>query len=396
MKIGMVLDVQFPPDIRIENEARSLAENGHDVYLLSFTHSSAISVYEEWNGVRIVRIPLAKKLAKKGRGLINTVLDVYTPYWANKIKRFINVYQLDVLHVHDIFMLGAAFRATKSMSLPIIADLHENYVEGLKYYRFANSFPGNMLISIKKWSKKEIEWCLRADHIITVIDEAVERYAGLGIDREKLNVVANYVKVDDFLNVRDIPDIINRLRSNFSATYIGGFDTHRGLESTIRATSIISRQIPEFRLVLVGHGANLRSLKDLATQLHVSDFVLFEGYQNPDTVPSYIKASSICLIPHLKTVHTDNTIPHKLFHYMLFAKPVVASNCAPIERIVDENQCGLIYQDNNPQDLADKIIKLYRDNNSIENMGRNGRAAVLNKYNWQVAEEELLKLYRNI
>ena len=34
MRIGMILENDFPPDIRVEKEARSLIEAGHKVYLL--------------------------------------------------------------------------------------------------------------------------------------------------------------------------------------------------------------------------------------------------------------------------------------------------------------------------------------------------------------------------
>ncbi len=396
MKIGMVLDSQFPPDIRVENEATSLVQNGHDVHLLSYSHLPEFQAEEMWNGVHVVRNHLSKKLAKKGRGLINTYFDVYTPYWSKLIQKFISEYNPDVLHVHDLFMLGAAYKATNKYNLPIVADLHENYVEGLKHYQFANSFPGNWLISIDRWSKREIEWCKQADHIITVIDEAVNRYSGLGIDPKKISVVANYVNIDDFLDVPDIPDIIKRIGASFSATYIGGFDTHRGLEYTIRATELIRKQIPDFKLVLVGHGNNFDSLKDLAGQLDIEGSILFEGYQNPDTIPSYIKASQICLIPHLKTIHTDNTIPHKLFHYMLLAKPIVASNCDPIERIVNDTQCGFIYQDTNAQLLADKVIQIYKNKTLATEMGKRGQESVHKKYNWQEAEKKLLQLYENL
>lgn len=47
----------------------------------------------------------------------------------------------------------------KNPKLVLVGDLHENYVEGLKHYKFANTFPGKYLISIKKWEQKEIEWC---------------------------------------------------------------------------------------------------------------------------------------------------------------------------------------------------------------------------------------------
>ncbi|MEN8194303.1 MAG: glycosyltransferase, partial [Bacteroidota bacterium] len=104
-------------------------------------------------------------------------------------------------------------------------------------------------------------------------------------------------------------------------------------------------------------------------------------------------ASNMCLIPHLKSVHTDNTIPHKLFQYMILEKPVVASNCNPIIRIIEETKAGLIYQSNNEADLAAKVISLYEDTKLRKEMGRKGKEAVLEKYNWDKASKNLISIY---
>ncbi len=396
MKIGMILDHEFPPDIRVENEALTIVENGYTVSILSFAHNKEMKINESYHGVDIQRIYKNKTWVKKGRALINTPFDYYTSYWKKQIIKFIRNNNIHILHVHDLYMLGAAFKANKSFGLKIIADLHENYVEGLKYYAFANTFPGNILISQKNWAKKEIEWCAKADHIITVIDEAVDRYMQLGISREKITVVANYVNGEQFLASQDDPDIFKRFRDKFTASYIGGFDHHRGLFSVIEAIPAVIKKIPNFLLVLVGSGKNLGELKNLAQKLNITDYIAFEGFQPPEKLPSYIKASSVCLIPHLKTVHTDNTIPHKLFHYMLLAKPVIATNCNPLKRILEETHAGLVNTSNNAPDLAEKIVYLNNRPDLMKEMGTNGKNAVFNKYNWDYTADNLIKLYKNL
>ena len=35
MRIGMVLNANFPPDLRVENESISLINNRHEVFLLN-------------------------------------------------------------------------------------------------------------------------------------------------------------------------------------------------------------------------------------------------------------------------------------------------------------------------------------------------------------------------
>ncbi len=396
MKIGMILDQAFPPDIRVENEGITLAQHGFNINILCLTYQTDIIKNELFRGIKIHRLYKSKKWVKRGRALINSKFDYYTPFWARQIKKFIQKNNFDILHVHDLYMLGAAFKANESIGLKIIADLHENYVEGLKYYDFANTFPGNILISQRNWAKKEIEWCAKADSIITVIDEAVDRYMQLGISREKISVVANYVNSEHFLDAPDDASIFRRFRDKFTAAYIGGFDHHRGLSSVIEAVPAVIREIPNFQLILVGSGKNLDELRNRAQKLNITNHIAFEGFQSPQKLPSYIKTSSVCLIPHLKTVHTDNTIPHKLFHYMLLEKPVIATNCNPLERILKETDAGLVYTSDSASDLAEKITYLNKKPDLMAEMGRNGKRAVIEKYNWDNTAGNLIKLYKNL
>jgi len=396
----MILDHEFPPDMRVENEALSLVKSGHQVFLLSYNFSNLLS-NEKYKDIEIKRIKINKKYAKKLRALTNTIFNVYPHYWAKKIVKFAKEYKIEALHIHDLYMIGAGLIANRKLKLPIIADLHENYVEGLKHYRFANSFPGNILISIPKWRRKEIEWCNKADYLITVIDDAVERYNSLSIPEEKITVVANYVNQSEFLSPiksrsEDNSEILQKFNDKFVVTYIGGFDIHRGLESVIKAMPEVIKECQNSKLVLVGKGKNLKELIKLSKDLKIDKYISFEGWQTPANLPTYINASNVCLIPHLKTVHTDNTIPHKLFHYMLLEKSVIATNCNPIKRIINETKCGLIYKSNDSNELAECIIKLYKNKKLRKDFGENGKKAVLKKYNWENASKNLIKLYQTI
>ena len=54
MKIGMILDEVFPPDPRVENEAITLANSGHDVFLFCLTYGNQL-LNESTNGIQIRR-----------------------------------------------------------------------------------------------------------------------------------------------------------------------------------------------------------------------------------------------------------------------------------------------------------------------------------------------------
>ena len=395
MRIGMILDNEFTGDLRVANEVIALQNAGHDVFLLCLNFGSKKS-YENFYGAKIFRISISKFVKKKLVGLNNTIFNLYPIFWSIHIKRFIEKNKIDVLHVHDLWMLNSAYKANKEFNLPVVSDLHENFVHALDHYRFANTFPGNLLISKKRWERSEVKWTNKADHIITVIKEAVERYKSLGIAEDKISVVANYVNLDSFLSSPIDENIINKFKDSFTVTYVGGFDVHRGLESTLRAIPKIAVEIKNLKLILVGTGSNFESLMQLSKELNIENYVSFEGWQPHEKLSSYIEASDICLIPHLKTVHTDNTIPHKLFQYMIFEKPVVASDCNPIKRILDETRAGVVFESNSEAELASKMIELQNNKKLQLEMGKKGKEAVLEKYNWNEASKNLIALYNKI
>lgn len=397
MIIGMILDNEFTGDMRVENEVISLVEAGHEVYVLCFNYGKKETL-EKYHGAQIIRIPIMLKFKNKMKGLVNFFIDPYTRYWAGKIAPFVKKYKIEVLHVHDLYLLGAAFNASKRFvkKIPIVGDLHENYPEALKYYKFSNTFPGNILISIPKWERTEKRWIKQVDHIITIIEEAKERYVRLGAEREKITVVANYVNEDEFLSEENNSEIADRFKDDFVVSYSGGFDIHRGIECVIRSVPLIKKEIPNFRLVLVGAGKNEIDLKNLAKKLKVENEISFEGWQLAKKIPEYISASDICLIPHLKIGQTDNGIPHKLFQYMLLEKPVVSTNCDPLERILKASKAGLIYTSDNEKELARQVIHIYKNPEEAKEMGKNGIKAVKKIYNWKNTAKNLIQLYKKI
>jgi len=396
MNIGMLLDKEFYGDLRVENEVQALSAVGFKVYVYCFTFDGP-SRKDDYHGATIVNVSVSKKFIYKLRGLTNTVLNVYPAYLERIIKKYIVRHQINALHIHDLYLFEVGIKIKKRFNdIVLIGDLHENYVEGLKHYKFANTFPGNILISIKKWQASEVKWCSKFDYLITVIEEAVERYKGLGVPENKFSVVPNYVNLDTFLSDKIDESIIKKFQNNFNVTYVGGFDIHRGLEVAVKAVPFVVNKIENFKLVLVGSGRNFDDLINLAGNLKVKKYISFEGWQPVEKLSSYIAASSVCLIPHLKTKHTDNTIPHKLFQYMVFEKPVVASNCKPIERILKNENAGLIYSANDSAELAESILTLYENPELRKEMGRRGKEAVISKYNWKEASKKLISLYKSI
>lgn len=394
MHVLMVIDHPFPPDLRVENEVQSLTEAGIEVTVLAIAPDERPQ-RDVHLGARIVRDRLPKKLRNVMRGLVSTV-PLMDRYVARRARALHAERPFDAIHAHDLYLVGGALRAGRGLGVPVVADLHENWVEALRHYAWSNRFPARLVVSLPRWEGTERRWVEAADRLVVVIEEAAERYAAMGIPPERITVLPNYVRLDAFEEDPIDEALVARLRSPFTLVYTGGIDVHRGLETAVRAMPAVLREVPGARLVIVGDGRTKPDLEVLASQEGVAEAVQFEGWQPQPLIRSYTAAADVCLIPHLRTVHTDATIPHKLFHAMATERAVAASDCRPLKRIVGETGAGVVFEAGNAGALAEAVLRLYRDPEARRAMGARGRAAVLARYHWDAVAPRLVELYRTL
>ena len=81
---------------------------------------------------------------------------------------------------------------------------------------------------------------------------------------------------------------------------------------------------------------------------------------------------------------------------MLFEKAIILTNARLPQELVDTEKCGLIHQEKNAKDLAEKILYLYNHPAQRKRMGQNGKKAVLEKYNLENASKDLIQMYKKI
>ena len=403
MKICMVLNGYFPPDIRVEKEARALIRAGHEIYLLSLG-KKGMSSTEYYKGINILRIFPSESFLGRILDFISFGMFFDSPYWKKALINIIKQYKIDVIHVHDLPMVKTATTVAKEFNIPVVADLHENYPEGLRFWRRGITTWKRILLNLVspvwRWKKLEKSVLHRVDRIITVVDEAKEHYVkDCGVSPEKITVIMNVVDLNKFNNLKINYSLVRKYENNFIISYIGGFGPHRGLDTAIKAMPKVLEEIPDAKLLLVGekspkgYGMYLRKLcKDLKIENNVE----FTGWVDFSLVPTYIALSDVCLVPHHASEHTNTTVPHKLFQYMAMGKPVIVTDCKPLKRIVEECKCGVVVSSGDYNKMAEAIVMLYQNKEYARELGKNGRRAVEEKYNWENEARKLCKLYEEL
>ncbi len=235
--------------------------------------------------------------------------------------------------------------------MKLVADLHENWPAFLDISKHSTTFTGRIVSPIFLWRRYEKKVLTHADAVVVVVEEARKRLVDLGIDSKKIFVVSNTINLNE---LNPLPPESKHPR--IILYYAGGINYHRGLQNVIKAMHKSGN--PNLKFMILGDGSYKDELESLVEKLAMSQQVIFCGYQPFSKVMEMLSESDYALIPHLKTEHTDSTIPHKLFQYMYLQKPVIASDCLPIKRIVEETGAGVIYPADNINYLSELLNKL--------------------------------------
>jgi glycosyltransferase involved in cell wall biosynthesis len=394
MRIGMILDATFPPDPRVENEAVSLINAGHQVFLFCLKYQDEKSS-EVINGIQVKRYN-SNKLEYKLSALAYTV-PLYTFLMKIKIHQFIKDTKIEALHIHDIRIAQAVFNANKKHNLPVVLDLHDNMPEVMKLYPHLQKFPGKYIISPKRWKLKEEEFIIKADKVISVSPEFIDTLiARIPSEKEKFVLVPNTIRKSFFEDYKVDVNITERYKNKFVILYLGDTNIRRGLQTAISSVATLQQKIPNLKLVIVGKNTTDTILKQQVEELKISEFVDFEGWQNVTLFQSYILASAICISPLHRNLQHDVAYANKIFQYMSLAKPLLVSDAIAQKRLVEKTNSGLMHQEKNVEDFIDKVLKLYADETLRTELGENGKNFVRNEFSWEQTSKKLLHLYDNL
>lgn len=406
-RIGMILESDYPADIRVFKEANSLIEAGFEIVLLS-CKGKYQKEEELVDGINVVRvdIPFFKK-KKVLAGVLNVlaVINNFTHLkWKAAITKFVDEYNIEVLHVHDLPLANTALKVARKKNIPIVADFHENYPAGLKTW---SSWRKNPIIKIKnkwffnygKWLKHEKDVVHKVDKVVAVVEEMKDRLIEQhDIDKGKISVVSNTESVKFLEQPGEDVELLMPFINKTKILYFGYFGPHRGLDTAIKAMPQIIKLNKDVVLLVIGTGAgnSKAHLEEIIENNQLEEHVHFFGFKPFKFLLSYLKQADIAIVPHNKNEHTDHTIPHKLFQFMLSGTSVLVSDCKPLKRVLKKTNGGWIFKAGNENDFAQKIIEIINQPSLAMQKNKNAQNATLNEYNWESTATELIKLYKEI
>ena len=376
----MLVRNPFTHDTRVEKEARTLTAAGYRVTIVADA-AAGLADRERRDGIEVRRIP---RRGPKLPGLRYILHEA-------RLSRVLRALRPDILHAHDSNTLIPVALAAAVLRVPFVYDAHDLWLGRPRRERSRLYF----LISRLVYTIVELLLVPRAAAALTV-SEPIARHLERRYRLDRVHLVHNYPELGGPTERKELRALAGGApigNAGAVVLYLGGLMGGRGLEQLVDALGMARSS----QLVLLGEGHLARELAYRAASVGASDRLHLLDPVAPDDVIAYASSADIGVSPIVPScLNYRYSLPNKLFQYMAAGIPVVASDLPQVREVVEGARCGLVVDTTRPEAIAAAIERLAAEPGAALAMGRRGREAVEDRYNWSAAAATLLRAYEGL
>src|SRR5450631_613191 len=334
-----------------------LAQIGHEVHFITYSQPFRLSGREK--GIFYHEVPVS-----------NYPLFEYPPYdlaLATRMSEVAEYYELDLLHVHYAIphsvsaLLARQMLAARGRRLPFVTTLHGTDITLVGLDR--------SYLPITRYSIEQ------SDGVTAISNYLKDRTQRVFDVKNSIEVIYNSVNCDVY---RRDPATFAKVRAEYAPNgervlvHLSNFRPVKRLTDVIEIFDRVHKKIPS-KLLLIGDGPDRSVAEWLAVQKGIHGDVLFLGKQ--DQIEEKLSIADVMLIPS------------ELESFGLAALEAMACEVVPIStraggvpEVIDHGNTGYLADVGDVDTMARYAIELLNDEKRLREMGKQARAAAMDRF----------------
>jgi glycosyltransferase involved in cell wall biosynthesis len=316
--------------------------------VLAHYRQSVFNIIETWPDYEVMFVAGSDYLDIKIASLNNPILLPYFKfsffghrfYYLRKSFRVISKLKPDI-----IISSGVDFHLLHT--IPIY--LYFRFICGIKFIWWTQATHGKqgaLGVRLRKFFYKS------SAGLLTYSESGKLTLLNWGISPDRIEVIRNAIHTEDY-GFLSQSDSVNAETENFTIVFSGRINKDRRLEILFKALLRYKENYhASFSLIIVG-GGYIKDYQKLISELNLEQYVTFTGPKFGSDAAGYLQNADLMVYP--------KAIGLAILHAYSFGIPIITSNdlkkqMPEIELLVP-GETGDFYQDNDPEDLAEKIAE---------------------------------------
>ena len=303
-------------------------------------------------------------------------------------------YHFNIVHSHLVHMPDVFLKLFYRIKVPTILTLH-----GTAQTLWEDAMRARLFGGLEASEKYVLRFypfirLLEQDYVkhisrFIAVSKATAKIAlnYLNLKKEVIDVIYNAVdtRVFSFPTKRQI----HKKYSNPTVVYVGRLMASKGLHVLIKAIPEVLRYFPETQFVFVG-GGNIAYYKELLVRMRIArKNFLFVGHLGYFERAKILQESTVFVNPSF-----FENCSISILEAMSCCSAVVACNVGGNPELIESENNGLLVPAFDSRKLAESIIFLLENEEFNNNIGKNARKTVEQKFSSKDFGEKTYKVYR--
>ena len=342
-------------------------DKGYEISLITLSGVSKLP----FKGVQIINLESHDFMNPKN--IIRVLILI------KKLKKIVNKLKPDLIHAHQISSLAYVVPFLKFHPYILSAwgtdVLIRPYKSVIYSYMASNSIKKADLLhcdGIKTWQALE--------KLGAPSEKIVRIY--FGIDSDNFSPEKRSMEFREKIGVGQSPVIISTR----------GLSPIYDISTLIHAIPKVIKEIPDAKFIIGSSGPLKEDLEELVKNLNVSDNTIFTGRISDEDFPRYVSSADI----YVSTSLSDAGLASSTGEAMACGLPVIVTEDPDNRNWIKDGENGFVIPVKNPDILADRIIKLVKNENLRKEFGKANRKIITerNDYNTEMGkiEKEYMRL----
>jgi glycosyltransferase involved in cell wall biosynthesis len=322
------------------------------------------------DGVAIKAVPMS---TGRLRRMLYTTWRVYR----RSLKEGAQIYQF---HDPELIPVGLALQLLHNRQ--VIYDVHENVPDTILGKDY---IPGPLRkVIAATFDQFERQAAKRFSAIVTANEDISERFKN---STNRVVAIHNYAESEEFA---DSDHDTSRYESGL--IFHSAASKRTAFPAVVRAIELIP---PTFKLKLIASGVTSSEADAAAREVpsSLAHRICAIGKVSREEMVQTCLRCAVSLVFYAESRNHSSIRANRLFESMAAAAPVIVSDFPEWRTLVESLGCGLAANPSSPQAIAEAIQYLLSHPVEAAEMGRRGRQAFLQSFNWTHESNRLLELY---